>query len=606
MGCGSCKSSKATVPLASNIEDTLVQQTVSFLNNPNQSVQILSDSKRYDTAQVDQIVSGSSINMRTDRSDKSVEALTASKEFVRLVQNSMDYSGQTQKEYKIYVWTQNRKNLRAVFPERSYHEVLIQNSERVEVNFTIYTSSTPIIIDCIVYMIEKPEDFKEIFKINQEFKHVWVQALFSLTNDKKISEISETLGIQILKSSQDLFKKIFSEDLKLISMLKSLFNQIDDNKNGEIDFNELINGFRCIKEDITLEELREGLKRIDVDKDGKISFEEFCFWWKKGRQGPLCFAETALNWAKKITISNPETRMMLRKILQNRAVIEKGMRKKEILVKVGKEFLPQTRAEVQIGKSATREKILNDLNSKLGLFCQEVWVCIKLALRDGVGDGFGNEIKKQAEALIENISGSFIDGRKLKDAIEVEIKIIGLEFYLTFILDIENEFMESLNTLLLKLDELLTSPTNDFITFKFSSIEPFYKFFKKENDLFSNLGTDYQASILVSHWNKYISVLSTSFTSFLNSYPIIASCSIGDSKLEFNFKDSNNLLKSFPSLVSRFSNLSDWLTPGFLHFLEYLMPFVRNDLSLYSRCSNLGISLKLNSPDILSKLLQNS
>lgn len=40
-------------------------------------------------------------------------------------------------------------------------------------------------------------------------------------------------------------------------------------------------------EQIEEEELKSIMKHLDVNKDGKISFDEFKFWWEKGHKGSL-------------------------------------------------------------------------------------------------------------------------------------------------------------------------------------------------------------------------------------------------------------------------------------------------------------------------------
>ena len=129
----------------------------------------------------------------------------------------------------------------------------------------------------MLYLLTKIEDFKEVYNLNQKFKHVWTQGLISSVDHPNFAEIAQTLGITIFRNLKELYRTICADDLRLYNMLKEVFNKIDSNQSGEIEFSELFNAIRHIQEDITYDDIKEAIARIDINNDGKISFEEFCF-----------------------------------------------------------------------------------------------------------------------------------------------------------------------------------------------------------------------------------------------------------------------------------------------------------------------------------------
>lgn len=605
MGCRPCKSGKAFMPIVSQLDSHLVQDFTSHLSSQRPSATYQSVSNIINLHK-DEIVKEAyfSSENQTPRSCKSENALTASTELKKMLQRSADSSSCIQKEYKIYVWTKNRRVLRNIFPQRSFNETIELNGQKFEANFSIYTSCIPIVVDCIVYILETIEDFKEVYNINQQYKYIWVQALFTLIDHKSMFEVADTLGIQILKSTQELFNKIVSEDFTLVQMLNNIFRQIDDNNNGVIDFDELAKAFQSMPNAIKPEELKDGLKKIDVDKDGKISFEEFCFWWKKGRQGPLSFSESTLKWAKNISMASPETRLLLRKMTMNRLAIEKKLKKKEIFINVGGDFLANTELDVDIGKSSSREKILNEVNAKLSLFSQEVWICVHAKV--GQVKNLKAEIqliKKQAEILLESITANFIDGKRLKKSIECDVYLQDNDFYLSFSIDTENEYMEPVNKLLTTIDEFCTSPTNDSISVKFKSDNFFYQFFDK-GSLLTNLGTNTKTTLTLEHWSKHFSLFSSIWPEKFKEKLFLGGFLIGNTRVQLEFKDIKSIFNCFFNENTQVPDISDLLTPGLLHFIHKLPSLFQDDLILFARCGNIGARIKIHSKDLISKLLQ--
>jgi Ca2+-binding EF-hand superfamily protein len=69
--------------------------------------------------------------------------------------------------------------------------------------------------------------------------------------------------------------------------LEDVFNSFDSDKSGAIDLQEIKNVASALGSELTDEEMRSIIKNLDSNGDGKISFEEFKFWWEHGHKGSL-------------------------------------------------------------------------------------------------------------------------------------------------------------------------------------------------------------------------------------------------------------------------------------------------------------------------------
>lgn len=76
-------------------------------------------------------------------------------------------------------------------------------------------------------------------------------------------------------------------------MLKC-FNSLDKDGNGYIESSELRAISKELGRELDSAEADECLKDIDINKDNKISYEEFAKWWLSGRQGLSPWMRTLL------------------------------------------------------------------------------------------------------------------------------------------------------------------------------------------------------------------------------------------------------------------------------------------------------------------------
>ena len=542
----------------------------------------------------------------SDRSRKSQELNTASKEFKKfLIEYSQNNKFLPQKEYKIFVWTSNRELLRKHFPKRTVIERIEIENHTQDVTFSIYSTNHPIIIDCVLYLLTKIEDFKEVYALNQTFKHVWTQGLISSIDHSNFAEIANTLGISIFKTPAQLYYSICADDLKLFNLLREVFNKIDTNQSGEIEFSELYYVIRQIQEDISADDIREAIARIDINNDGKISFEEFCFWWKKGRQGAISLSEVALKWAKQLSLNTPETKALVKNISRNRPMIEKKLIKKEIIIKIGNLINPIYELTIEVGKSTIREKLLNETNMKLSLFSKDLWFSIKLRAKNmQSAHSLEKQLKKSVEIIIDSFFSNLMDGKKIKQAIKFSIKTIDCFIWITFILDLNDQYLEPLNKLFFTFDELLISPLNDYINFQLSSTNNFFKIISNGN-FFENLGTGYEIKLNTEYWSKFINILLSIYPIGSSFHALLYSFLIASGKFEFNFANCYEFAHSFFKLTGIMIELNNLITPSIESLLALLENNFEDDIEIFSRISNVGLKAMMRSKNLFNNIIIN-
>lgn len=69
--------------------------------------------------------------------------------------------------------------------------------------------------------------------------------------------------------------------------IKQIFDNFDKDHSGFVDSGELIAISKELNSEMSQEEVNKLMKVVDVNKDGKISFQEFWDWWQYGKMGKL-------------------------------------------------------------------------------------------------------------------------------------------------------------------------------------------------------------------------------------------------------------------------------------------------------------------------------
>eukprot|EP01156_Anaeramoeba_ignava_P020816 Anaeramoba_ignava/c17271_g1_i2.p1 GENE.c17271_g1_i2~~c17271_g1_i2.p1 ORF type:complete len:128 (+),score=56.03 c17271_g1_i2:53-436(+) len=111
------------------------------------------------------------------------------------------------------------------------------------------------------------------FKANQ-LKHAKTKETNQPINEIKLKEDIKKFDATHLKHAEVQEKKPIS--------LKTIFDGIDKNKNGFLEFSEIkLYANDLFGKEATDEEAKQLFDEMDGNKDGKITFEEFKNWMEK-------------------------------------------------------------------------------------------------------------------------------------------------------------------------------------------------------------------------------------------------------------------------------------------------------------------------------------
>lgn len=83
----------------------------------------------------------------------------------------------------------------------------------------------------------------------------------------------------------DLIQYLNNQYNELHEVMTKVFQSFDKDSSGFIDIGELADVAKELGRPMDADELEECMKDLDINKDNKISFDEFSKWWLSGRQG---------------------------------------------------------------------------------------------------------------------------------------------------------------------------------------------------------------------------------------------------------------------------------------------------------------------------------
>lgn len=139
--------------------------------------------------------------------------------------------------------------------------------------------------DVLIIRVTSTDDWNSIHELVYENSIIQFKIVISEVDIPEM--IEDVKPIYVCKpdsSNTALLEEIIKAETELSDLLKKVFNNFDKSGDGFIDINEIEVLCRELGMDVTRSEYKETIKGLDVNKDGKISFEEFIDWWKTGRQ----------------------------------------------------------------------------------------------------------------------------------------------------------------------------------------------------------------------------------------------------------------------------------------------------------------------------------
>lgn len=127
---------------------------------------------------------------------------------------------------------------------------------------------------------EQREKLKKLFETKDKDNSgdLAVSELKDVFNELGHNRSENEIEMIIKKASFDSKKSLNFHDFEnlfSVSKLIDIFNEIDSDKSGNLDLNEIITCFKKLGYVITNEQCKDLLRKVDTDSNGEISFDEF-------------------------------------------------------------------------------------------------------------------------------------------------------------------------------------------------------------------------------------------------------------------------------------------------------------------------------------------
>ena len=147
------------------------------------------------------------------------------------------------------------------------------------------TASAPV-ADAMIIVAKDENEFQKVREILHEKRVIGFKILVS---DNEIPQLSEEHMITLSIRNSDKSNKLIIDELikfeqETENFLRKIFTNFDKSNDGFIDQKEIELLCKELGVDVTQSEFQETLKSLDINNDGKISFDEFHDWWRNGRQ----------------------------------------------------------------------------------------------------------------------------------------------------------------------------------------------------------------------------------------------------------------------------------------------------------------------------------
>lgn len=492
----------------------------------------------------------------------------------------------------LLIWTAKETDFSLLFPNTFYkHQV----SPHKEMTFNIssfyaYQTSSPFVIDALVFFISDSDQLSVCKEISNSFPNICIKAIVSEL------ELEDFEGFFKVPRKDLLWKELHEQDQNLAKMLRELFVDIDTDFSNYISFEEFCEAVKQLDPGCSFNTASVIMKEIDKDKDGKISLNEFCYWWKRGRQGKSSLLELTSNWADRIMYLLPK----MNKFTEN-GQINKSKTSKRLSISLTPNYAPKFLMSIKAGKSGKREEILHSVESLLRYNIYEFWVsCMITAENEAKAV---QNLQMLADTL-NNFQACFFSNSSttdILDTLKVETCRRGENIFLNMIIDVESLELAGIIKKLDEIEQRLTSPIDDFVSILFKSDLGIKEMLGKANNNFLESLQFGSIEIESEHWSAYCDMINpeSDFDLILKKFTKIEGEKIIESSEMAKFEPIHRYVQQF------FSPLGQIMTQ--MHLLREALKVFQGDfkprLAFYVRYMNLGLELILEGEDLSSLLL---
>lgn len=489
----------------------------------------------------------------------------------------------------LLVWSQNPEDFYQTFPQTFYkHQVAVNKEMSFNISpFHTYSSQCPFVVDALIFIIQDQSEFETCKSIASSFHNICIKAIISEV------QLEDYEGFFKIPHKDLLWGELYEQQKNLAKMLRELFTDIDTDFSNFITFEEFFEAIGLLNHECSIDMARTIMKEIDKDNNGKISFNEFCYWWKRGRQGKTSILQLTSEWADKIRYILPK----MNDFTENSQINKKKSKKRLSFVSKSK-AAPRFCLDFKAGKSGKREEILHKIEEKLTLNIYESWITFVITAKT---DEKARERLKLFEETVNNLQLCLISNSsniKFWDSFTIETSKIGDKIFLSIIIDTEADHLSDLVSKLDSLDRSLTSPIDDFLSISFKSELSVKDLVSKPSSEILDSIRLGSLEILSEHWSAYKSMKTseTEFGAFMEKFLKIE----GEKVLSSD--DLARLLPVASYLRQTFSPVSRLISqvPMLYEALKVFNEDFKPSLSIFARYMNLGCEFSVEGEDLAS------
>lgn len=392
----------------------------------------------------------------------------------------------------LLVWTGTEPEFSTIFTSPYYKiQVTLDFSMTFNaISYYSYTPNTPLTIDSLIFYINTNVDL-EIVKILIK-KHITIPIKIIIT-ELKITCL-ENVAIIPKGEIYTLWSHLFMQQSNLEKMLREIFEDFDKDRNNEINNEEFYESMQKLDPRLTQADTNKIFQTIDLDSDGRVSFNEFSFWWKRGRQQKTSVMEMTMGLADRISYFLPKMLGVDKKLGVNRRKLYKKLKILLSPFNSSKFFF-----KLFLGKSAKREQLLRQAEDILSLNIHEFWVAIKLTAKS-------QEILIKRLQLVENmlyyLKHSWLNNNfpSLPDLANTRVQVHKSEIWICICFNFNNESVSSITEQLKNIEKQFISPIDDYFSLTVNSGTSLREILKQQKKHFFQSFEKGSIEIEAEHW----------------------------------------------------------------------------------------------------------
>lgn len=496
----------------------------------------------------------------------------------------------------VLIWTKSPGEFSENFPTAYERKKIHANLEMSFnlISFHSYSKASPIVIDVLISFINALEDVEIAKKIASEYQDICIHIVVSEMNLNNLGKII------LVHEKNEIFTQIYEQQLNLEKLLRKVFTDFSDNFNNSISFDELSDGLRRENPGISKEEVQQLMNQVDKNNDGFISFNEFSYWWKRGRQGKSSYLSWTKSWNERINFLLPKMNDFT-----ERETIDRSISKKSIRVKIKELTNSKSSLSIKAGKSAKREEILQWVEEKMNLEICEMWIAITVTAKsDSVALQYLRVFEDLMYFLKHSFNSSTAQSNDNYEVANTRVQAIDNQIMLSFGMYLIDEQKSSIFSTLDRIQQLLKSPFDDYfyVTIK-SDLNLCEMDAQNQKDLISSLGNGF-LSIDSEHWAGFTKAInvSTEYEELLKNFLQMEGDQCLIDSLNLHLRPLTEYLKR---MLSPITLLKSWV-PMIDSVLQIVEEKFEQKLAMHMRYLNFGFEFKVESEDLVKfiKIIQ--